>query len=283
MASQCPGRSDAAVRGDRIARPWILCGIVGFGVLYGLVHAGVRLAFSENLSGAVAFSNVFAQTLSLGYQERQPPLYEWLVWLVQQATGPNLVSFLLINYGLLTATFVFLYLSALRLFDDQRWAMVASLSPLLLYQIGWNIHEGVTHSLVMACAMAASFLGLHEIERERPPRGLCSFRDRGRSWSDHQIRLRRLSQHSNCLRAVSAAIAGPAPRRAHAGQHGHRHRHCGAVWGMASRQPARPRPGFRQHRCAEGVGPSDGHHDGVGVCELCASRLSCFRSMSSYW
>jgi 4-amino-4-deoxy-L-arabinose transferase-like glycosyltransferase len=157
MASQCPGRSDAAVRGDRIARPWVLCGIVGFGVLYGLVHAGVRLAFSENLSGAVAFSNVFAQTLSLGYQERQPPLYEWLVWLVQQATGPNLVSFLLINYGLLTATFVFLYLSALRLFDDQRWAMVASLSPLLLYQIGWNIHEGVTHSLVMTCAIAASF------------------------------------------------------------------------------------------------------------------------------
>lgn len=157
MASQCAGRSDAAVRGERVARPWILCGIVGFGVVYGLVHTGLRLAFSDNLSGAVAFSNVFAQTLELGYQERQPPLYEWLVWLVQQATGPNLASFLLINYGLLTATFVFLYLSALRLFDDQRWAMVAGLSPLLLYQFGWSIHEGVTQSVVMSCVIAASF------------------------------------------------------------------------------------------------------------------------------
>ena len=157
MASiQMPVQGGVAVQGERSA-PWGLCGLVCFGLLYGLVHSGLRLALSDNLSGADTFANILAQTFSLGYQERQPPVYEWLLWVVQQATGPNLVSFLLIKYGLLTVMFVFLYLSALRLFDDRRWAVVAGLSPLLLYQFGWASHEGVTHSLVMSCAIAASF------------------------------------------------------------------------------------------------------------------------------
>ena len=76
---------------------------------------------------------------------KQPPLYEWMLWSVQRVTGPTLPSFLLFKYGLLTATFGFLYLVAKRIFTDQRWAAtLAALSPLMLYQIGWNLHEGVT-------------------------------------------------------------------------------------------------------------------------------------------
>ncbi|MDJ0514314.1 MAG: glycosyltransferase family 39 protein [Methyloceanibacter sp.] len=153
----CPVEDDSVVPGERFALRRGLCAVVCFGLLYGLGHSGLRLAFSDNLSGASALANILAQTLSLGYEERQPPLYEWLLWSVQRVTGPNLVSFLIINYGLLTATFCFLYLAALRLFDDWRWAAVAGLSPLLLYQFGWSVHEGVTHSLVMTCAIAASF------------------------------------------------------------------------------------------------------------------------------
>jgi 4-amino-4-deoxy-L-arabinose transferase-like glycosyltransferase len=33
---------------------------------------------------------------------------------------------------------------------------LAALSPLLLYQIGWNVHEGVTQTIVLICAVAAS-------------------------------------------------------------------------------------------------------------------------------
>lgn len=149
-------QSSVAAQEERVGPPWGLCGVVCFGLLYGLIHTGLRLAFSYNLSLDAASANILTQTLSVGYQERQPPVYEWLLWSVQQATGPNIVSFLLIKYALLTATFVFLCLAAQRLFDDRRWVVLAGLSPLLLYQFGWNIHEGVTHTIAMSCAIAAS-------------------------------------------------------------------------------------------------------------------------------
>jgi 4-amino-4-deoxy-L-arabinose transferase-like glycosyltransferase len=127
------------------------------GTVYGLVFGGMRLALSDNLTLDDATANVLAQTFALGYVERQPPLYEWLLWSVQQLTGPNLLSFLLIKYALLSATFAFLYLSATRIFSDWCWQVVAGVSPLLLFQIGWNLHEGVTQTMMLTCMVAASF------------------------------------------------------------------------------------------------------------------------------
>jgi hypothetical protein len=75
---------------------------------------------------------------------------------VQRVTWPTLTSFLFLKYGLLTATVAFLYLVAKRLFADQRWAAIAAPSPLLLYHIGWNLHEGVTQTMALICAVAAS-------------------------------------------------------------------------------------------------------------------------------
>jgi Dolichyl-phosphate-mannose-protein mannosyltransferase len=136
--------------------PWNLWGVLSIGLAYGLVYSGMRLAISDNLPQDDVTANIVAQTLQAGYVVRQPPLHDWLVWLVQQLTGPTLLSFLIIKYGFLTATFVFLYFVAKRLFADQRWAAVAALSPLLLYQIGWNLHEGVTHTMPLMCAVAGS-------------------------------------------------------------------------------------------------------------------------------
>jgi 4-amino-4-deoxy-L-arabinose transferase-like glycosyltransferase len=140
--------------------PWSfgLAGVISVGLLYGLVYSGLRLSISHNLATDDVLSNVYAQSLELGYIGRQPPLYEWLLWLVQRFTGPTLLSFLILKYSLLAATFVFLYLVAKRVFADPRWATLAALSPLMLYQIGWNVHEGggVTQTGVLMCAVAAS-------------------------------------------------------------------------------------------------------------------------------
>jgi 4-amino-4-deoxy-L-arabinose transferase-like glycosyltransferase len=116
----------------------------------------MRLATSHNLPQDDVTANILAQTLKPGYVVRQPPLLEWLLWSVQRLTGPTLLSFLIIKYGLLTATFAFLYLVGKRVFADLRWAAIGALSPLLLYQIGWNLHEGVTHTMALICAVAAS-------------------------------------------------------------------------------------------------------------------------------
>ncbi len=148
--------------------PFSLAGVISVGLLYGLVYAGMRLAISPNLPQDDVTSNILAQTLEPGYVLKQPPLYEWMLWSVQRITGPTLPSFLILKYGLLTATFAFLYLVAKRIFTDQRWAALAALSPLLLYHIGWNLHEGVTQTMALICAVAASMWSFMRIaERGR--------------------------------------------------------------------------------------------------------------------
>jgi hypothetical protein len=39
--------------------------------------------------------------LAVGYQLRNPPLYEWLLWTVQQLVGPGPLSYLMLRYGLI--------------------------------------------------------------------------------------------------------------------------------------------------------------------------------------
>jgi hypothetical protein len=137
--------------------------VVGVGLAYGLAYSALRLSLSDNLPQDDVTSNVLTQTLALGYVPRQPPLYEWLQWSVQQLTGPTLLSFLLIKYGLLTGTVAFLYLAATRVFRDWGFAVLAGLSPFLLFQFAWNLHEGVTHSMMLTCLVAASLWAVMRI------------------------------------------------------------------------------------------------------------------------
>ena len=129
----------------------LLC-MIAIGLIYGLIHSALRLAISDAVPIDDIKSNVYTQTLELGYGAKQPPLYEWMLWVVQHFTGPTLSSFLILKYTLLTATCAFLYLIAKRIFADYRWAMLAGFSPLFLYQIGWNVHEGVTQTIGLICA-----------------------------------------------------------------------------------------------------------------------------------
>jgi Dolichyl-phosphate-mannose-protein mannosyltransferase len=145
-----------AGRADSPSWPFSFAGVISIGLLYGLVYTCLRLSISHNLPVDDVKSNVYTQTLALGYMAKQRPLYEWLLWLVQRFTGPTLPSFLILKYSLLAATFAFLYLVAKRIFADPRWVTLAALSPLMLYQIGWNVHEGVTQTIVLMCAVAAS-------------------------------------------------------------------------------------------------------------------------------
>jgi 4-amino-4-deoxy-L-arabinose transferase-like glycosyltransferase len=144
--------------------------VIGVGLAYGLAYSLLRLSLSDNLPQDDVTSNVLTQTLALGYVPRQPPLYEWLLWSVQQLTGPTLPSFLLIKYGLLTGTVAFLYLAATRIFRERGFAILAGLSPFLLFQFAWNLHEGVTHSMVLTCLVAASLWAFMRIA------------EKGRAW-----------------------------------------------------------------------------------------------------
>ncbi|MET1414692.1 glycosyltransferase family 39 protein [Roseibium sp. HPY-6] len=135
------------------ATPLAVWGIVA---LWGLTHLLLRALSTPVLGTDDMFENVLVQTLEPGYMLRQPPLYEWLLWSAQQIFGPTIWSALFVKYGLISVAALFLFLIARKALEDPRLAALCAFSYSLYYQFGWNLHEGVTHTVVLTTACAAS-------------------------------------------------------------------------------------------------------------------------------
>jgi len=178
MSSNAAAARPWAKAGPEVPLPaWVTgpAGVIAVFALYASVHALLRLTASPNLPQDDVMAVLYSQTLELGYSLRQPPLYDWMLWGVERLTGPTLAGFLLLKYALLTATGLFVYLAGLRIYRDRAWAALAAFSLLLLYQIGWNIHEGVTHTAAMICAIAATFWAFTRLVEERAWRDYALF------------------------------------------------------------------------------------------------------------
>lgn len=144
--------------------------VLGAVLAYVALHAGFRMLASSVLGEDDTLEQILVQELRLGYEPRQPPLYDWVLFAVQQVTGPRLVSFLAIKYAALTATAVLIYLAAYRVLRDRLWAVLTVESLALIYQIAWRYHEGFTHEVLAMVAVAATlwaFLRLHDHGRWR--------------------------------------------------------------------------------------------------------------------
>jgi hypothetical protein len=146
-----------------------MAGVIFAVSLYSALHIAARLIASGNLGEDDPYEAVLTQTLQLGYVPGQPPLYDWLLWLLQQMTGPGALPFQLLKYGLLTATCAFIFASARRVMkDDAFWGFLSVEALALIYQISWRFHEGFTHAVGAMCAVAATLWALLRlIERER--------------------------------------------------------------------------------------------------------------------
>jgi hypothetical protein len=127
-------------------------GVLVFWIIYGLAHASLRLGVSRTLSIDDARANELTQTFAFGYQIRQPPLYEWLLWSVQQALGPGIESHLLVRYSLIACLGLATFGAVRAALKDDRWAAVASYSLVLTYPVGWTFHEWATQTLLLCIA-----------------------------------------------------------------------------------------------------------------------------------
>ncbi|MDD7910722.1 glycosyltransferase family 39 protein [Pseudovibrio exalbescens] len=125
-------------------------------------YCGLNLLFRAAASPVIGiddmFENVLVQELHAGYMLRQPPLYEWLLYLIQQLVGPTIWSFQILKYGLVCLAGVFFYALARRALRDSALAAVSTFSLVLFYQVGFNLHEGVTHTAVLMATVCATFL-----------------------------------------------------------------------------------------------------------------------------
>lgn len=155
----------------RLRRPlaWLLSawGVVAFWVAYGVIHAAFRLSTSRALAIDDARASELAQQFSLGYQARQPPLYEWLLWCSQQVFGTGIASDLFVRYTLIAALGLACFGAARAAFKDERWAAAASLSLAASYAVGWSFHEWGTQTILLCIACFAT---LHAVLRwlEKP-------------------------------------------------------------------------------------------------------------------
>jgi hypothetical protein len=148
--------------------------VIAFWVVYGVLHAALRLGISSTLIIDDARANELTQTLALGYQVRQPPLYEWLLWCSQQVLGTGLPSHLLVRYSLIALFGIATFAAVRAAVKDDRWAAAASLSLAFAYPVGWTFHEWGTQTILLciACMLtvqaALTFL-------ERPSLGSAIF------------------------------------------------------------------------------------------------------------
>src|SRR5262249_27711250 len=138
-------------------------------LLWAGIHTLLRLSLSSTLTADDAREAVLAQSLQWGYQARQPPLYNWLVWGAFRVVGPGLLALTLLKYALLVLGFWLVYLTARRIVDDPRLATLATFALILLLPIGGTGHEALTHSVLVLAACAATVHALVRIADEPSP------------------------------------------------------------------------------------------------------------------
>jgi hypothetical protein len=149
-------------------------GVFLFWVVYGLLNAALRISVSRTLTIDDARANELAQTFALGYQVRQPPLYEWLLWSVQQFLGPGIESHLFVRYSLIACIGLATFGAVRATVKGDRWAAAASLSLVLSFPVAWSFHEWATQTLLLCIAC---MLTMHAAIRyfEKPSFGAAVF------------------------------------------------------------------------------------------------------------
>jgi len=143
-----------------------LPGVMIVVAIYTLIHGTTRLIASKNLGEDDPLDNLLVQTLVSGYTTEHGPIYNWLLWLLQQIMGPGPASFLVLKYSLLTGIAAFIFLITRRITGSPWWAFIAVESLAAVYQTFWRLHEGFTHRvgtmfLIMATLWAAIQIAEH--------------------------------------------------------------------------------------------------------------------------
>lgn len=153
---------------DKPGLIYTLPGVLLLVAAYSLVHIVARLFATGNLGEDDPLDNLLIQTFELGYSASQPPLYDWLLWGLQQALGAGVHAFLVLKYSLLVAMAGFLFLITRRLTNSPFWALLAVDAMALTYQIFWRFHEGFTHRVgAMVVAVATVWVLLQLLDRRR--------------------------------------------------------------------------------------------------------------------
>lgn len=121
--------------------------------IYYLVHVLLRPWLTATAGSDDVDQLLFSQSLALGYDVAQQPLYTWLVWAAVKLIGPSVAAAAFVKYTLLLLIHATMYGIAGRFVADERVRFLAGFSPLLIYPMAWRIHEADTHGLLATLLM----------------------------------------------------------------------------------------------------------------------------------
>jgi 4-amino-4-deoxy-L-arabinose transferase-like glycosyltransferase len=148
---------------------WEPAGVVVILAAFGLAHLVLRVGLSPVLTVDDSRELMFAQTLEWGYQSRQPPLYNWLVWAAVRLFGPGVLALTVVKYAVLAVAYGVVYAAGRGCLADRRLPALAAFSMVLMVPIGWVVHEALTHSIAVLAAAAATFYALLRVEATGRP------------------------------------------------------------------------------------------------------------------
>ncbi|MBU1567304.1 MAG: glycosyltransferase family 39 protein [Proteobacteria bacterium] len=126
----------------------VLCG-------YFALHIALRVTISGSLDYDEAEQALLSQWLLAGYTE-QPPLYTWIQHFLFTLFGKNVFAVSLLKNGLLLLTYICVFFAGREILGDDRPAILAAVSLLLIPQIGWESQRDMTHTTLVVFAAAAT-------------------------------------------------------------------------------------------------------------------------------
>lgn len=108
-----------------------------------------------------------AQSLEWSYSPRNPPLYDWLLYGLNQLTGTAAISAPLINYGSMFVCALLLYAVARRVIENPVLQALSVFSLALLWVIAFESHRILTHTPLMISIIAATVLLMWSLGQRR--------------------------------------------------------------------------------------------------------------------
>ncbi|MDR0274937.1 MAG: glycosyltransferase family 39 protein [Burkholderiaceae bacterium] len=177
-------------------------------LLWAIVQALSRVWSYSALELDEAEQMLWTQQLALGYG-KQPPLYTWLQWGVNQVFGPSVWSLAALKAALLALTYGFTWAAARESLLPPKTAWWTAASLMWLPLMGWESLRDLTHSVLLNCLVAATWYALaRQIRRPRPG---------GLAWLGLALGLGALSKYNFALFAGALAVSAlslPAARSA---------------------------------------------------------------------
>lgn len=154
----------AAPVAERLLRPQVFLTLV---TLYVLALFLIKAALYTGGMGHDVDQLILSQSLAFGYDNRNPPLYTWLVYAAENLLGPSRLAVMLVKSVLIFLIYLFLYRAAALMLEDRRMAVLAALAPFALYQFSLQLPLKYSHTALLAAACAATLYLVLRLERRR--------------------------------------------------------------------------------------------------------------------